>query len=388
MRKEFLKINRDYVYKEGEIIDNIKIIELIRVKNGKSTCKGYRLKCLNDNYEWEATEYSLLKGKKCPVCCKPPRVIIKGINDIATTHPHLVKYFVNIEDSYNHSYCSTDKVLLKCPNCGKTIYKRIELLRYGYICPQCSDGISMPNKFMCTLLDMLSYKYNIKNIKTEYSPFWITNKRYDFYFEYNNEKYIIEMNGEQHYKESGFKKKGGRTLEEEQKNDKYKKELALQNGIKPNNYIVIDCRESEFDFIRNNTIKQFKLLFNLDGVDWINIFNKCQKSKVKEVCDYWHEHKEINGENISTLDIAKIFKISDTTIRLYLKKGNKLNWCNYKPIKYKTRGTSKKVRCIELNKIFNSCVEASKYTNINANSISQNALGKLKSAGKLHWEYI
>ena len=48
-------------------------------------------------------------------------------------------------------------------------------------------------------------------------------------------------------------KLGGRTLEEEQENDELKKSLAIKNGIK--DYLVIDCRESEMEFIKSNILK-------------------------------------------------------------------------------------------------------------------------------------
>ena len=48
---------------------------------------------------------------------------------------------------------------------------------------------------------------------------WSENKRYDVYIPYLN--CIVENHGEQHYNNS-FKSLNGRTLEEEQKNDKYK----------------------------------------------------------------------------------------------------------------------------------------------------------------------
>ena len=52
---------------------------------------------------------------------------------------------------------------------------------------------------------------------------------YDFYIP--ELEAIIEVHGSQHYGQ-GFEKVGGRTLEEEQINDRLKEDLAKQNGIK------------------------------------------------------------------------------------------------------------------------------------------------------------
>ena len=53
------------------------------------------------------------------------------------------------------------------------------------------------------------------------------------------------------------------------------------------------------------------------------------KSLVKEVCDYWHLHNDINHEELTTSDLSKIFKNYPRTIRTYLNKGAILGWCNY-----------------------------------------------------------
>lgn len=50
---------------------------------------------------------------------------------------------------------------------------------------------------------------------------------------------------------------------------------------------------------------------------------------VKEVCDYWHLHNNINNEELRVKDLCNTFNMSVSTISKYLKKGNKLNWCNY-----------------------------------------------------------
>ena len=122
-------------------------------------------------------EKCLLGKDKIGCSCCANKTIVKGINDIATTHPHLVKYFVNIEDTYNHTYGSTNKVMVKCLDCGcKKEISIVNFINNEFImCPKCSDGISYPNKFMFNMLEQL----NIEFI-SEYSPEWIGRKRYDF----------------------------------------------------------------------------------------------------------------------------------------------------------------------------------------------------------------
>ena len=158
---------------------------------------------------------------------------------------------------------------------------------------------------------------------------WIINdKRYDFYFEYNNEKYIVETHGEQHYVHS-FIGCGGDTVDKVQKNDEFKKELALANGIKEDNYIIIDCRSSTLDWIKDNDngILNSRLngLFDLSQIDWLKVEEFALSNRVKEAC----ELKNSNS-NLTTNKIGKLMGgYCKGTIQNWLQQGNKLGWCNY-----------------------------------------------------------
>ena len=309
-KRDFIIIDREYRSK-------------VKTNNSIQNWKWYKYHCNKCGAELWMEERNLLKGNKCSCCTN--QIIVKGINDVATTHPNLVKYFVNTEDGYRYSFGSGKKVLMKCNQCNyeKEITIK-DLHQQGFNCPICEDGVSYPEKIMCNILIQLDVKF-----KKEYSSEWSNGKRYDFYFIYNNNKYIIETHGKQHYKES-FSRCGGRTLKEEQENDKNKYELAVKNGIKPENYIVIDCRYSDLDFIKNNIINsRLNKIFNLSKVDWIKIGKDSEKSLIKEVCDYWHLHNDINNENLQICYLSKIFNCARNTIRLYLKRGFKLGWCNY-----------------------------------------------------------
>lgn len=55
--------------------------------------------------------------------------------------------------------------------------------------------------------------------------------------------------------------------------------------------------------------------------------------------------------------------------------------------KAKKESSTKKVYCVELNKIFESAAEAAKVTGCNSTHIRECCRGILKSTGKLHWRY-
>ena len=98
--------------------------------------------------------------------------------------------------------------------------------------------------------------------------------RFDFYLpEYHA---CIEFNGKQHYTQYGFKSLGGKTLEEEQENDEYKKQLALKNNI--DNYIILDCRKSKLEWIKENILNsELSDILNLDDIDW----SKCEQKALE-----------------------------------------------------------------------------------------------------------
>lgn len=73
-------------------------------------------------HEYEMTVLDRTQGSNCPVCCG--KRVLKGVNDLATTHPHLIKEWNWDRNNYlkiypeKLTYGSTKKVWWKCPACG------------------------------------------------------------------------------------------------------------------------------------------------------------------------------------------------------------------------------------------------------------------------------
>jgi ssDNA-binding Zn-finger/Zn-ribbon topoisomerase 1 len=210
---------------------------------------------------------------------------------------------------------------MKCPDCGfKKEIKINNLYNKGFSCPKCGDKTPYPEKIMFSIFDQLKIDFKTQLSKAILK--WCKDYKYDFYFKLDDNYVLIETHGEQHYKEN--RRIGARTLEEEKRNDILKKELALTNGIKEENYIVIDCRKSELEFIKQNIlVSRLNELFDLSKVDWLEAEKFALSNRVKEACSYWS-----NGITNSQ-EIAKIMKLARNTITKYLKKGSILNWCNY-----------------------------------------------------------
>lgn len=94
------------------------------------------VRCKIDRHEWEADPRKLLRGVGCGVCSN--RIIVAGINDVATTHPEYVKYFKNPEDAKKYAAGSDAHIDAVCSDCGYT--KRIQicnLIKFGFACNEC-----------------------------------------------------------------------------------------------------------------------------------------------------------------------------------------------------------------------------------------------------------
>lgn len=351
--------------------------------------KGYWFKCLeHPEHVSELKNIGTLTSGKGSINCKQ-------CNKIVITHPHLIKYFVNIEDVYKHSIGERIFISLKCPECGHRKEMRSNILiKNGFGCPKCSDGIPYTEKFVYIFLNQL-----VNNIITQLSKKtleWCKNYRYDNYIEKID--CIIETHGIQHYEECGFKsvfiKKT--SLAEIQKNDRQKEKLAKDNNIK--NYIILDCRKSELEWIKNSIMKSKLpnlLNFKEEDIDWLKCHEFACNSMVKEVCNLWNEGIQ------DTKDIASQLKLGRSTVSNYLKRGTKLDWCDYDPKKKSENNingirerNSKKVKCITTNEIFNSLTEASKKYKTYISGITNCCKGEIKSAGtlsdgtKLIWAYL
>ena len=304
---------------------NLLIIDRAFIKKGnlqpngilaKYNEKWYKYHCNKCGAENWFTENSYKKGKGCYTCCSFSKPIL-GINTIWDTDRWMCDLGVSEKDAKTHKPCGGGKVEVVCPNCGqkkimelKTIYKR------RTISCICNDKISYPEKFMNCFLKQLNLKFITQLSKTNFE--WCENKKYDFYLsDYN---IIIETHGEQHYRD---KRAWSCSLEEEQRNDKYKMELALKNGI--DKYIIVDCRKSELEWIKNSILdSELGDIFDLSNIDWLKCEEFALNNLIKEICIY-----KKDNPNTSILEIANIFGYERHTIGRWLKRGSLLGWCEY-----------------------------------------------------------
>lgn len=220
-----------------------------------------------------------------------------------------------------HTRGSTDKVQVICPDCGKIRDKLItinNIYNNHSIGCQCGDGYSYGHKYIFSLLIRLNQEY-IDNYTFDwcrfYNPFKQkeTTGEYDFVLE--NNKLIIEVDGEFHRKDNT---KSGQTKEESKFIDDEKDRLANENGYKM-------IRISDEGDIKQNILdSDLNELFDLSQINWLKVEEFALSNRVKEACNY-----KKNNSELTCKDISILMKLDVKTINNYLKKGNLLNWCDY-----------------------------------------------------------
>lgn len=334
-----------FKYSVGDIIttNHSKFTVLARNitrSNWQITEKQYTVHCHECGGDLTMNEGSLQNHVDCPCCSN--RVVIQGINDIATTHPWAIKYFKNPEDTVKYHANTWFKSDFICPNCGR-IFNNKQISRffdniYHLNCP-CGVGYkSYPERFLYNMFLQLDIDIYPQLTASDFA--WCGQWRYDFYHKITNT--IIEVQGMQHY-EAGANYINTWSQRDERLNDIQKRENAIKNGI--SHYVELDCRKSNKDWMQS-AILNSKLpkifLFSNEDVDW----DKCDldsRSNIEQlVCETYQSNVDITMQQLSDM-----FGVKRNTIYLYLKHGTSMNVCDYDAMSLREKLNEKKhLRCI------------------------------------------
>ena len=275
-----------------------------------------------EGHIWSSTPHDILDGYGCPFCTG--NAVLRGYNDLWTTNPEIAAMLKNPNDGYELSKGSHRKVDWICPDCGalkNTSPKQVVV--YGLACSRCSDGISYPNRFIVALLSQLC----VDVVIPEWSPKWIGRYRYDVYFIYNNQEYIVEMDGGIGHGELDFA-------------TNQKDEVGLERDVikdiqaKAHNIILfrIDCKYEKggvhhrFKYIKNSIIQSgLNALFDLSQVNW----ELCNKEATKSLHIMAAQQYD-SGKSIK--EIADDLRVHYDTVYSWLKRMSEDGLCTYKPI--------------------------------------------------------
>jgi hypothetical protein len=245
--------------------------------------------------------YSEFKTKGCKECMKLYK--LKTEQCLNITHPYLKCLLVNPNDGNVVSQHSKVDIRIKCEFCGEE--RDIDpnyLINHSFSCRRCGGNSPLSEKIMNSILRLNNIKF------TQDKTFsWSGRKRYDFYLEDYN--IIIEMMGIQHYIQT--KRKGGRSLQEEVENDRYKEKIAKENGI--GGYYKIDCRNSDIDFIIFSIIDSGLLKYiNIDSIDNMSIREDLIIPKAIRIKESYIKN------NRNTKLTAKDIGVSEPTVLKYV----------------------------------------------------------------------
>ncbi|WP_440868114.1 hypothetical protein [Staphylococcus shinii] len=306
------KINREHTYEIGEVVNNeLKIIERIRVKCGKNTQKGYVVKSLafpDDKNDYEISEYSLKNGAGCAYA----RGLRICEENSLWSKVETRKYIRDEDIEYSKTIApnhTANKMIFKCNNCDKEKEMTPEALTCrDFSCQYCSTNTSYPELFFIAYLDAKGIEYEYQ-VRLDNSPL-----KFDFQIKLNNEYFYVECNGLQHY--NAQENWGGAKGYGKQKaSDVAKKFYCEMFNL---NLIVLDCRESSFEFIKKK-IEDNKTLPNIiddEMLLMLDIINKNKTYNTKEIIRLYVEEKK------TTTEVAEIIGRSKSTVGNILKRNN------------------------------------------------------------------
>ncbi len=372
-------------------------------------------KCSKCKYEYEAkiSNRAILK-RGCP-CCKN-KVVVVGINDLATTHPSLAKEWHPTKNGdllpQNITYGYGKKVWWQCPyghEYQATPNHRTQ--KEGTQCPICYSGRQ-------TSFAEQAIFYYVKKLYPDainrYKADFLGKMELDVYIP--SIRYAIEYDGEAWHKE--------RTIKREQR----KYELCRKQGIK-----LIRLREKQItsgldiadycwhmpdlykhknlEVIIMDVLRRLRLHFCCSFVD-INI----ERDRL-DILSYATPIKESSFAHLYPQLLKEWHSIKNGTLRpdtLKPKSDHKVWWlcsvCGHEyeaTIGHRVTGTgcikcgirksalakSKAVHMIniatgEIDATFESISEAGRQMKINSSNIAMVCTGKRNAAGGYQWRYV
>ena len=293
-------------------------------------------------------ESVIVDGVGCSACSGKTTTVANSILNKASW---MIDYFVGGEDEAK-KYMPNSNIALqfKCPYCSRTTDKAIPVYqvysRNSIGCPCRDKSISFSEKFAFYLFrSLIGERYEKEVTKTRLP--WCGSYRYDGMIlpvnvapsesiTDSSDVILVELHGKQHYEDKcSFGNKKSQSLADVQKNDRVKKEVAIKNGVKPEKYIVIDCRKTTkkelvHSFVDSGVLELIG--YNNNDVKWDEIYAQALRSMEKEILNYANENPYE-----TTSIIASKFSVSSGTVRRVLKDNDAFDLVARNPQIYKDK---------------------------------------------------
>ena len=125
------ELMQDWNYENNTGIDPTRV--------GRGSHEYVSWKCHKCNYVWKAQVYNRANGKGCPCCAN--RIVVPGINDLATTDPELSAEWHPTLNDLNPTEVTrgqAKKVYWLCPNCGNVWQDSLNHRSGGRGCSVCN----------------------------------------------------------------------------------------------------------------------------------------------------------------------------------------------------------------------------------------------------------
>jgi DNA-directed RNA polymerase subunit RPC12/RpoP len=213
----------------NELLDNeLKTTNIIRIGNCYNSRDSVEFQCKVDGYKWfTSPQHIKNKTSGCPKCYGNVKLSNSDIDKCLTTRE--IQRIGDISQTNNKG-----KIEWKCLICGENwLSGTNSIINRGRGCPYC--------KFKNERKVGNIIKSNVKfsHFKKQ-KIIYVENKLYrvDFYLENKCKKYIIEYNGEQHYKPVRF---GGISNERSVRN--FYKQIVRDNTI------IKYCKDNNIEYI-------------------------------------------------------------------------------------------------------------------------------------------
>lgn len=238
-------MRKEHVYQIGDIVnDSLVIINQTRTKRNNQNIKTYEVQSLMypDAPTYTVRERDLNDGMKDGYAAN--RRIYEGnsLYSVEKVRP----YLVDVEQAKTIAPKSRKKIDFKCPECNQQKNMRVSSVSdYGFACQICKVGISYPELFMMAYFKVKKIKYHHQKIFNDFKE-----GIFDFYIEGIG---VIEAHGAQHYDKNSSWYKNTKASDEK------KRTYCKKNNL---NLIELDCRISDFSFIKNK-VKENTLLENI-----------------------------------------------------------------------------------------------------------------------------
>ena len=376
-------------------------------------------KCHKCGYEWQAKiSNRTILNRRCPCCSN--RVVIAGINDLATTHPEIAKEWHPTKNKnltpQNITHGNGKKVWWLCPlghEYQATVLHRTQ--ENGTACPVCNSGRQ-------TSFAEQTVFYYVKKLYSDainrYTANFLGQMELDIYIPSIN--YAIEYDGEAWHK-------GDENIKREIK--KYKickskniKLIRLRENVNLYNDNIADiqiCREKMYEYpILENTIKELLKYINFNKAKpYIDVNIKRDKQKILQyktilnkntlqdkypnIAKEWHhtKNKNLRPNMFKPRSDHKVWWLCpvcgyeyEATIG-HRTASQKPTGCPKCGIEKSTQPKRKAVNMIDPNsnkiiKTFISISDASKKMKINDSNISMVCKGIRPKAGGYIWSYV